>query len=185
MENDEESPSNIDLQTWFPKRQTRAAVKPGEHTKRILQAYFEARPTVESDRQAIDIVLHQTGFRYDSIVKVLKTEFVKEEAKRQRREYADEIYKEKTPLVKSIVALALDKLNAFVETFNPLTIDDAKGLSKIATDMNTLLRLELGQSTSNAEIVIKTEKSVQTILGELAEADPFVDYVEIADDAGK
>lgn len=169
-------PSHDDWGGWIISKGRNYKINPLPAEKDILGLFFEVRPTCNSDRLAIDIVAHQTGRKPEFVINTLKKAKAREEAKIQRAEYADAIYAEKIPQIQSIVGLSLEKLGQFVSNFHPETIEDAKGLSKIATDMNTLLRLELGKTTQSIELIQRTEKDVTVLLEELKNNDPFVDY---------
>ena len=166
---------------WFERPSKRFSTKTPPIEQEVLRAYYECRPTVTTDAVALQVVMNKVGVTERAAERIIAKHFAKEEGKKQRREYADEIYKEKIPIAKAVVAMSLDKLCAFVNNCTVETFEDAKALSKIASDMNVLLRLELGQSTNNVEVITRTEKSVQTLLGELKEVDPFVNYTEITD----
>lgn len=154
-------------------------LRPIKPDREVLRRFFEIRPTVSNDGMAIMMLSQELHRREETIADIVRRAHLKEEAKKQRREYADKIYGEKIPYAKKIAGLALRALSKYIETHPPESFEDAKTLSKIATDMNTLLRLELGESTHNIEIVHKTNKTVNVILEELRKNDPFVDYPQI------
>lgn len=142
----------------------------------ILRLFFEIRPASDSHKETSLEVAKRLGIRSYLVFQIVKKALLRKEAKKQRRDYADKIYGEKIPLAKSIVGKSLTKLDNFLTAYTPTNIEDAKGLAKIATDVTTLLRLELGQATQQVEIMHKTQRDVNVILHELKDNDPFVDY---------
>lgn len=152
-----------------------------ESTKVVLREFFEIRPTCNSYQQAVSEVSKKLGINRETVSQILQKSAAQKEAKRQREEYADILYSQKLPLAKSIVGKSLVEVDNFLTTFKPSNVQEAKDLVKMATDMTTLLRLELGQSTQQIEIIHKTQKDITVILQELKEADPFMTY-EAEDD---
>lgn len=150
----------------------------GDRTKVVLREFFELRPTCNSYQQAVSEVAKKLCIGRETVSQILQKSAAQKEAKRQREEYADIIYSQKLPLAKSIVGKSLVEVDNFLTTFKPSNVQEAKDLVKMATDMTTLLRLELGQSTQQIEIIHKTQKDITVILQELKEADPFMDYEE-------
>ncbi len=147
----------------------------------VLREFFEIRPTCKSVHEAVNEISKKTGISYTKIMGVVGKASAQAEAKRQREDYADQIYSQKLPIAKSIVGKTLTQVDNFLTTFKPTTSQEAKDLVKMATDMTTLLRLELGESTSRVEIITKTHKDVTVILDELKANDPFMDY-SVTDD---
>jgi len=154
-----------------------------EINKKILQEFFVVRPTVASHQQAALEVSKKVGVPLYKVIGILQKASAQSEAKKQREEYADLIYSQKMPLAKSIVGKSLMEVDEFLTTFKPSNVQEAKDLVKMATDMTTLLRLELGQSTERIEIIQKTHKDVTIILEELRQTDPFMDYGDTDDNS--
>lgn len=145
-------------------------------TKTVLREFFEIRPTCKSFYDAVSQISNKTGIAHSRIMGIISKASAQAEAKRQREEYADEIYSHKLPLAKSIVGKTLTQVDNFLTTFKPTTSQEAKDLVKMATDMTTLLRLEMGEATGRVEIITKTHKDITVVLNELKETDPFMDY---------
>lgn len=165
----------------LPGRGIPAVLPYKDSNKKILQEYFTVRPTVDSHYKACNLVAKNLGVQHSLVITELSKAAAQKEAKKQREEYADYIYSQKLPLAKSIVGKSLVEVDNFLTTFKPTTVQEAKDLVKMATDMTTLLRLELGQSTQQIEIIHKTHKDVTVILEELRVTDPFMDY-EVGDE---
>lgn len=149
--------------------------------KMILRTFFEVRPISDTHKEAALEVARRLGVTYSRVFGTIKKALIRREARLQRKEYADRIYSEKLPLAKSIVGKSLTKLDQYLTTFSPSSIQDAKDLSKIATEMTTLIRLELGQPTEQIGIMTQTQKNVTVIVEELKNNDPFVDYPALED----
>lgn len=154
---------------------------PNKVEETVIRLFFEIRPASDSHKETALEVSRRLGLTYHKVFQIIKRSLLRKEAKKQRRDYADKIYEEKIPLAKSIVGKSLTKLDNFLTTYTPSNIEDAKGLAKIATDVTTLLRLELGQATQQVEIMHKTQRDVNVILHELKDNDPFVDYPDIVE----
>lgn len=98
------------------------------------------------------------------------------------KEAEELIVADKIPIVKAIVGANLASLLEWSVDFRArnahrqMTVDEAKKLSGLATELNSLIRLEEGKSTVNMGIVNQVEKEVTVILEELKEVDPFVSY---------
>lgn len=172
------TPEKEDDNSFIPKEEKAFKTYVARKDKDILKMYFSLRPKY-NEHDSIMIISATLEKKPKTVEEIIRKGRLREEAKVQRKEYADLIYGEKIPLAKAIVSLSLNELYSFMQTFKPTTIEDAKGLSKIATDLNNLLRLELGQSTQNIDIVTRTEKSIETITEELKANDPFGDYSEV------
>lgn len=158
-------------------------IKPRRHEKQILREWFKYSPKSHATTMSSRIkkMSEETGFKPEVIKRTLAKAAAEEEAKLQRREYADKIYGEKIPFCKRIVGLGLEELESFVANNKPQDWKDASVLCKMLTDMQMLLRLELGQSTTNVEMVVKTSRDITSILKDLKSTDPFVDYPEVVD----
>lgn len=154
-------------------------LRPNAREREILQAFFEVRPTCGAHQEAAIEVAHRLHVPYADVLDVLRRTHAKREARIQRREYADRIYEDKLQLAKGIIGKSLMKLNDYLDNFVPTTIEDAKGLTKIATDITGLLRLELGKPTQQVEVMHRTNKTMTVVLSELKAADPFMDYPEL------
>lgn len=144
--------------------------------QRILKAWFKHRPICRYSRQAVRLVAKECRTYESEVLRTVRKANAEAEAKRQRLEMTEAIYASKIPTAKEVVGWSLEKLATFVKENRPVTWEDAQRLTKIATDMQMLLRLELGQSTQNIELVTRTQRDVTAIIQDLSANDPFVDY---------
>lgn len=154
---------------------------PPARNKEILAAYFEERPVARSNDEALKRVASRCKCSKDRAAAVVEKSLAREEAKKQRREYADQLYGERIPVLQSIVGKGSLAVDNFLTTFRPQNLYEAEALTRMIASMANLLRLELGKSTNNVEIIHKTHKNLTTIMKELKENDPFVDYEQIED----
>lgn len=113
-------------------------------------------------------------------------------AEEHRQELFSKTLQEKIPLLREVMGLTLLSLKDFLEALYSdeerkaaLTVKEAKDLSSIAKDLNEIIRLELGQSTQNIEMVTKVEHDVTFILEDLRKKDPFVDYPQLPEKTGE
>ena len=105
-------------------------------------------------------------------------------------ELARENYKKKIPTIKEIVGLGLSQLR---DTMKEIAADpelrrqllstakDIGTFAKVVTDLNTLLRLELGESTQNVSSISRNFQETRVVLQELKKKDPIFDYPELAE----
>ena len=105
-------------------------------------------------------------------------------------ELAWENYKKKIPTIKEIVGLGLSQLR---DTMKEIAADpelrrqllstakDIGTFAKVVTDLNTLLRLELGESTQNVSSISRNFQETRVVLQELKKKDPIFDYPELAE----
>jgi hypothetical protein len=100
---------------------------------------------------------------------------------------ARENLKNKIPLIKDIVGMGLEAIKETLKTLqNPevranmlAKVSDVAALTKVITDLNTLLRLEQGQSTENISTVTRSYQETRMVLQELKKKDPVFDYPEL------
>lgn len=145
----------------------------------VLRCWFKERPVAHSSSAAVRLVAKRMRMSERDVLKTIRKSNAETEAKKQKAEITEAIYAAKIPTAKEVVGYSLESLAEFVKTHKPQTWDDAQKLTKIATDMQMLLRLELGQSTQNIELVTRTQRDVTTIIQDLSNNDPFVDYPAI------
>jgi len=130
-----------------------------------------------------------TGLQYEVVKKICNNETVKQEVRSIHKGIAERTYEDKVPLLKEIVDLSLNAVkDKLLQLRDPevatLMIKDARDLAaigKLATDLNSLLRLELGKSTHNIETVSHNYQETKIILQQLKNKDPVFDYPELPD----
>lgn len=149
-----------------------------------LKAWFKHRPIAKSARQAIRLVARECRTPERTVLSIIRKANAETEAKKQREEITNAVYAAKIPTAKEVVGYSLESLAEFVKTHKPNSWEDAQRLTKIATDMQMLLRLELGQSTQNIDLVSRTQRDVNVIIQDLATNDPFVDYPALPEGKG-
>jgi len=100
---------------------------------------------------------------------------------------AKENFKSKIPVIKDIVGMGLDAIRETLKTLNDpevrttmlANVRDLATLTRVVTDLNTLLRLEQGQSTENISSVSHSFQETRMVLQELKKKDPVFDYPEL------
>lgn len=105
-------------------------------------------------------------------------------------EISVEIYEKKIPTMQEIINLSLHSINQTIkemaadESLRKVMLGSMKDvalLTKVVSDLNTLVRLELGQSTQNVEVHQHTHTYQETreAIQELKKIDPVFDYPEL------
>ena len=102
------------------------------------------------------------------------------------QEAKERVFEDKVPTLSQIVSSSLTRVLAVIDNLDPadLGIDDAVKLTNISKNLNEMLRLEKGESTSNVAItsVAKTQERVTQIF-EVMRADPvFADETALEPD---
>ncbi len=92
-----------------------------------------------------------------------------------------EVFEDKVPILKDIVDRTLVGVRDFLmtEEAKPTTIQEARQLASLASELNEMTRLELGQTTSNVAVVQMSLKEVQDIFTNLKKIDPVFVYPEL------
>lgn len=105
------------------------------------------------------------------------------ESKRFQGEVKEEVLKDKVPILKEIVGTSLTavqeylvELGANKERLHSLSVSEMKGLADVAKSLNELLRLELGQSTQNVQVVQYSFNEAKVMLEDLRKIDPVFEY---------
>lgn len=130
-------------------------------------------------------ILVQTGFPVTIIERAIKNYGLQKIIEDREKQITRKILKEKVPILKEIVALALDNTKSFLKELSDpevravrlKTIRDARDLSQIALDLNGLLRLELGQSTQNVkhEVELSLDET-KKVFDDLRRVDKVFEY---------
>lgn len=142
----------------------------------------------------------QKGLRRDEIIarsnypeafvdKVLRANKCKIEIDNTIKQVTKEVFKQKIPTLKNIVGTTLNILNECLQELSDperrkemvQSVSDLKHLSSIITDLNNLIRLELGQSTENIEVKQIGYQETRIILQELSKIDPVFEYPKLPD----
>ena len=100
---------------------------------------------------------------------------------------AKENFKSKIPVIKDIVGMGLDAIRETLKALGDpevratmlANVRDVATLTKVVTDLNTLLRLEQGQSTENISTVSHSFQETRMVLQDLKKKDPVFDYPEL------
>ena len=155
----------------------------------------------EKGRKEDEIIqLYLSGKKIPEICKETKASFrrvntivtkgrLEEKAKKFLKESAKAVLEEKIPLLKEIASLSLMNVRDFLgELSDPVkrserlsTMKDARDLAAIASQLNEMLRLELGQSTSITETVSYSFEAIKVLLTDLSKVDPIFDYPKFLD----
>ena len=141
-----------------------------------MDTWFEVAPTCDGFSQILSAVSKKLSCHPAHIIHVVKKMNLQQLAKEQKKEITEEIYAEKIPLAKRVVGLSLEAAAIYLQDFQPKNIQEAQTCVTMATQINNLLRLELGKSTENVEILHRAERPLVTILESLQKNDPFVQY---------
>lgn len=138
------------------------------------------------------LVCKENGMNQDAIIATVKADphavmRILEDEK-EVSDYARRTWEGKVPTIKNIISLGLNAIN---ETFKDIAEDDElrrsmlskasdiKMMQAIVTELNTLLRLELGESTQNISIHKKethTYEDTRLTLQKLQKIDPVFTY---------
>lgn len=150
--------------------------------QKIIDTYLKVNPTLEgrgSKKHIVEIVAESTGAGYERTEEVIKKGLLRELGKQQKKEIQEKVYGDKIEVAEEIVGLSLVGLRDWVRRKVDIGIDstdDAKAILSITTGLHTLLRLELGKSTQNVEVVQTVHKDVSVVLDDLRKKDPFRTY---------
>lgn len=116
--------------------------------------------------------------------KILRDKRTKECITKVQDKITQAAFKHKVPMLKDIVDMSLTAIKESLEELKDperrkemlSRTGDLSALAKLATDLNALLRLELGQSTQNVETVSHSYQETKIILQELKKKDPVFEY---------
>lgn len=75
----------------------------------------------------------------------------------------------------------LTELAQTPERLHALSLIEVKNLASIGVDLNEMLRLEMGQSTQNIEVVQYSYNETKVMLEDLKKIDPVFEYPELDD----
>lgn len=142
--------------------------------------------------------LNASGMTEDAIFDVVRTDrhvirkILKDEALAEK--YAADVFAAKVPKIQEIISLSLESIhqtlkdiatNEDVRREMIKRASDVGALVKAVTDLNTLLRLELGKSTQNVEVHNHSYQKTREAIQELKKVDPVFDYPELPEPDGE
>lgn len=114
------------------------------------------------------------------------------ESKKFQSEVKEEVLKDKVPILKEIVGTSLTAVQEYLvelgtnkERLHSLSVSEMKGLADVAKSLNELLRLELGQSTQNVQVVQYSFNEAKVMLEDLRKIDPVFEYPALDHDEPK
>lgn len=173
-----------DIPDYYEQRNAEWKVKhvrlrPAPKDQEIIDSYFEHNPVCDTQKQVVERVARDTGTSRERVEGVIKKGLLRERGKEQKLEITNEVYGKKIPLAEEIVGLSLVGLRDWVKKKVQDGIDDtddAKAILSITTGLHNLLRLELGKSTQNVEVVQTVHRDVSVVLDDLRKKDPFRTY---------
>ncbi len=115
-----------------------------------------------------------------------------EESKKFQKEIKEEVLRDKVPLLKEIVDVSLSSVKEYLvelgqnkERLHSLAVSEMKSIADVAKSLNELLRLELGQSTQNVQVVQYSFNEAKVMLEDLRKIDPVFEYPALEDDKSK
>jgi hypothetical protein len=123
-----------------------------------------------------------------TIIRIMAEDEFKKGMKRVEAEVVRETLKDKLASLEEVASLSLSQI---IETLKEIKenpeykalmitgVRDLAALGKLATDMNTLLRLELGKSTQNVSTVSRNYQETRVVLQDLKKKDPVFEYPEL------
>lgn len=167
--------------------------KPNRKTKGYLDPAWQQSPEW---RKKVDTVnkLKCAGYGEEQIAAV--TLYPPIEVRRiieddlEAQKYAKSNFDQQLPVMKDIVGMGL---KAIQDALKELLIDpelrrralgricDVKDLTKIVVELNSLIRLDQGQSTQNIAVSRNNYQETRVILQELKKIDPVFSYPELPD----
>lgn len=126
---------------------------------RIYQAYLELYIIHEDRDELAKKIAHKVGCPVDMVETVIDKRMAFAAAKKAKEKFLDEVIGQKIPVLKHIVGLSLHTVKSFLvdiasdpERIKLLTVAEIKQLASISTELNQMLRLELGEPTQNISI---------------------------------
>lgn len=112
-----------------------------------------------------------------------------EQSRQLQQDIKEEVFKNKIPLLKEIVGASLSSVRDYLaelstdkERLLRMSVSEMKGLADVAKNLNELLRLELGQSTQNVQVVQYSFNEAKILLEDLKTIDPVFEYPELSDE---
>ena len=130
-------------------------------------------------------IIKKTGLQSADLMNVIWYAKLREKASQIQEEVKREILSEKVPILKEITKMSLDCVKDWlIELQNPevraerlKSTRDIKDIANIATGLNEMLRLELGQEPQGLADTTKTAvMATEEVLEEMKAIDPVFDY---------
>jgi hypothetical protein len=157
--------------------------------KEIVEHFLTALTELDSIDEALFVTCQALGVSKARASEVMRKACLREQAKDHKKELYEKVYKEKIPLVESIVGLSLTNLQTYLENLSQhpeqlfsLSPRDASSLAAMAIKLNEMLRLELGKSTQNIDVNVTAKQSLEVTvnaLQKLKAVDPVFEYPEM------
>lgn len=131
----------------------------------------------------------QTGIKVRKVRAIALKHNIIEQGRQLHKEIKEEVLKDKIAILKNIVGTSLSTLKEYLdelsrdkERLHSLRVSEAKGLSDVAKNLNELLRLELGQTTQNVQVVEYSYNETKVMLEDLKKMDPVFEYPALGED---
>ncbi len=160
-------------------REKKVRLRPAPKDKEIIGKYFELNPVSKTQKELVEEVAREVGTSRERAETVIRKGKLRELGKEQKREITERVYGDKLELVREIIEDGLFGLRDWVKLRRSQGIDgyeEAKAHLSIVNNLNNLLRLEMGKSTANLEVVQTIHRDVSVILNDLSGVDPFRTY---------
>jgi hypothetical protein len=122
-----------------------------------------------------------------TVRRITKQEVFADGVQEIKQKITKEAFKGKVPVIKDIISRSLTAIQETLMTFENEDVRkemlsrpaDIQALTKVVSDLNNLLRLELGESTQNIAIKSNSYQETRVVLQELRKIDPVFDYPEL------
>jgi len=149
---------------------------------KIVEMYMKHEP--------ISFIAKEVGVSTTDVRNVAEAHELKPMVQEIQERVAREVLIDRVPILREITQVTLTAIKDFVykledKKFRDRFIEsvrDLKDLTAIVSDVGSMLRLELGQSTQNVEV--KNQMSLEqtvNVLKELSNRDPVFEYPQIED----
>lgn len=135
-----------------------------------------------------ELIAEKTELEPDMIESIILAYKLKETVEARNREIKEKILLEKVPVLKQIVSRSLNAVKDWLEELSNdevrherlRSVSDVKNLASIATGLNEMLRLELGQSTHNISHDVKLSlDQTKKVFKDLIQVDEVFDYPQL------
>ena len=163
--------------------------------KEIVAAYYQNRDAIITEKYLSgsneEDIIKQTGFSAKIVRAVILRHGLEEAKEKRDKKLAQEVLKEKIPVLQAITRLSLNAVKDWLEetvedaalkAVRIANVRDVRALTSIAKELNEMLRLELGESTQNVKHDVEFSiDQTKKVLREIKSVDPIFDYPEIED----
>lgn len=149
-----------------------------------------ATKEIEKVDDVYELISQEFCIPKEFVIELLDAKTAIHVAEKAKKEFFDEIVGDKIPALKQIVGLSLHTVKEFLlelaqdkERIKNLQVFEAKQLTTICTEVNQMLRLEVGESTQNVAVVNYTFEDTKKVLKDLKAIDPIFEYPEIRNES--